>query len=157
MGPWLYKLHWVTNSGTPEWLSTWGSGDSPILYCLKGEVHPKNDNFASRSVQGLSRMVKVRGACDKPLWIYKWLNNCAAPAPDSDDVLVVASLAYPAHKNTSSSTTKMSSLSGAGRRNYSITYISKSGLSHAPRTFTIRLRPRTLQYMKISFLGELPL
>ena len=27
----------------------------------------------------LSRMVKVRGACDKPFWIYKRLNNCAAP------------------------------------------------------------------------------
>ena len=37
----------------------------------------------------LSRMVKVRGACDKPFWIYKLLNNCAAPAPDSGDVLVI--------------------------------------------------------------------
>ena len=37
----------------------------------------------------LSRMLKVRGACDKLFWIYKRLNNCAAPTPDSDDVLVV--------------------------------------------------------------------
>ena len=28
-----------------------------------------------------SRMVKVRGACDKPCWTYKRLNNCATPAP----------------------------------------------------------------------------
>ena len=34
-------------------------------------------------------MVKVRGAYNKPFWIYKRLNNCAAPAPASDDVLVV--------------------------------------------------------------------
>ena len=62
----------------------------------------------------LSQMVKVRGACDEPFWIYKRQNNCAAPAPDCDDVLVVASLACPAHKNASSSTTKTSSLFGAG-------------------------------------------
>ena len=37
----------------------------------------------------LSRMVKVRGACDKPFWIYKRLDNCVAPAPGSDDVLVL--------------------------------------------------------------------
>ena len=95
--------------------------------------------------------MKVRGACDKPLWIYKRLNNCAAPVLDSDDVLVVASLAYPAQKDASSSTTKTSSLSsgggggggGGGRRNYLIACISKlayrmhlgpSPFDSAPRT-----------------------
>ena len=53
----------------------------------------------------LSRMVKVRDACDNPFRIYKRLNYCAAPIPDSDHVLVVASLACHAHKNGSSSTT----------------------------------------------------
>ena len=33
--------------------------------------------------------MKVRGAYDTPFWIYKRLNNCAAPAPASDDLLVV--------------------------------------------------------------------
>ena len=33
--------------------------------------------------------MKVRGACDKPFWIYNRVNNCAAPTPDSDDVLDV--------------------------------------------------------------------
>ena len=28
-------------------------------------------------------------ACGKSFWIYKRLNNCAAPAPEKDDVLVV--------------------------------------------------------------------
>ena len=37
----------------------------------------------------LSRMVKVRGACDKPLWIHERWNNCAVPALDSDDVFAV--------------------------------------------------------------------
>ena len=32
--------------------------------------------------------MKVRGACDKPFWIYKRLNNYAAPRR-SDDGLVV--------------------------------------------------------------------
>ena len=32
--------------------------------------------------------MKVRGAYDTPFWIYKRLNNCAAPAPASDDLLV---------------------------------------------------------------------
>ena len=36
----------------------------------------------------LSRMVKVWGAWDTPFWIYKRLNNCAAPHRASDDVLV---------------------------------------------------------------------
>ena len=38
--------------------------------------------------------MKVRGACDKPFWIYRRLNNCAAPVPDSDDVLVVEEEAF---------------------------------------------------------------
>ena len=37
-------------------------------------------------------MVKVRGACDKLVWIYKRLNQLWHPAPESDDVLVVEEL-----------------------------------------------------------------
>ena len=101
--------------------------------------------------------MKVRGAYDKPFWIYKRLNNCAAPAPDSDDVLVVASLACPAHKNTFSSTTKTSSLAGAGRRNYSIAYISKTAYRMHLGPSPFDSATRTLRDMKLSFLGELPL
>ena len=38
--------------------------------------------------------MKVRGACNKPFRIYKRLSNCAAPAPDADDVLVVEEEAF---------------------------------------------------------------
>ena len=54
----------------------------------------------------------VRGACGKSFWIYKRLNNCAAPAPDSDDVLVVEVFSCAGHAKEA--TTKTSSLSGAG-------------------------------------------
>ena len=85
-------------------------------FFIKGEVHGDTQKMITSYIVvfgALSRMVKVRGAYDKRFWIYKRLNNCAAPAPASDDVLVVTSLACPAHKNTSSSTTKTSSLAGA--------------------------------------------
>ena len=39
-------------------------------------------------------MAKVRGACNKLFRIYKQLNNCAAPVPDSDDILVVEEEAF---------------------------------------------------------------
>ena len=54
---------------------------------LKGEVHSKMVTSHLVVFGALSRMVKVRGAYDKPFWRYK-LNNCAAPAPAGDDVLV---------------------------------------------------------------------
>ena len=101
--------------------------------------------------------MKVRGACNKPFWIYKRLNNCAAPAPDSDDVLVIASLACLAHKNASSSTTKTSSLAGAGRRNYSIAYISKTAYRMHLGPSPFDSVPRTLRDMRLSFFGELAL
>ena len=49
---------------------------------FKGEVHPKR-NISYLVVFGvLSRVVKVRGACDRPFldiqYMYKRLNNCAA-------------------------------------------------------------------------------
>ena len=56
---------------------------------IKGGVHPKMITSYIVVFGALSRLVKVRSACDKPFWIYQRLNNCAAPAPDSDDVLVV--------------------------------------------------------------------
>ena len=104
----------------------------------------------------LSRIVKFRGACDKPFRIYKWLNSCATPAPDSDDVLVVASLACPAHKIASSSTTKTSSLSSAGAaQSFNRLYI-QNGLSHAPRTFTIWLSATNTTRYELSLLVNFP-
>ena len=124
---------------------------------FKGEVHPKIITSYLVVFMALSRMVKVRSACDKPFWIYKRLDNCAAPAPASDDVLVVASLACPAHENTSSSTTKTSSLASVGRHNCSIAYISKTAYRMHLGPSPFDSAPQTLQYMKLSFLGELPL
>ena len=104
--------------------------------------------------------MKVRGACDNPFGIYKRLNNCAAPAPGSDDVLVVASLACPTHKNASSSTTKTSSLSGArgggGGGNYSIADISKSAFRMHLGPSPFNSAPRTLRDMKLSFWMNFP-
>ena len=87
---------------------------------VKGEAHPKMITSYLVVFGALSRMVKARGACVKPFWIYKRLNNCAAPAPNSDDVLVVASLACPAHKNASSLPPKLHHCPARGQRNYSI-------------------------------------
>ena len=58
--------------------------------------------------------MKVRGACDKPFWIYKRLNTCAALPPDSDDVLVVEEEAILCAGHAKEATTKTSSLSGVG-------------------------------------------
>ena len=128
-----------------------------LVYCIKGEVHSKMLASYFLVFGALSRMLKVRGACGKPFWINKQLNNCAAPAPDSDDVLVVAPLACPAHKNVSSSTTKTSALSGAGgggggvAQLFNRVYI-QNGFSHAPRTFTVRFStPNTTSYEVIIF------
>ena len=89
--------------------------------------------------------MKVRGAYDKPFWIYKRLNNCAAPAPASDDVLAVEEEVFLCAGHAKEATTKTSSLSGAGggggggaAQLFNHLYI-QNGLSHAPRTFTIRL------------------
>ena len=128
------------------------------LLMLKGEVHPKMITSYLVVFGALSRMVKVQGACDKPFWICKRLNNCAAPAPASDDVLVVASLACPAHKNTSSSSTKTSSMAGAGAAQLFNRLYIQNGLSHAPRTFTIRhSAPNTTRYEVIIFGWTSPL
>ena len=61
---------------------------------IKGEVHPKMITSNLVVFRALSRMVKVRGACEKPFRIYERLNNCTAPAPDCDDVLVVEEEAF---------------------------------------------------------------
>ena len=103
----------------------------------------------------LSRMVKVRGAYNKPFWIYERLNNCAALAPASYDVLVVASLACPAHKTLPPLPLKRHHWPARGRRNYTIAYISKTTyrMDLGPSPFDST--PRTLRDMKLSFLGEL--
>ena len=49
------------------------------IILLKGEVHPKM-KVSYRVVFGaLSRMVKVRGACEKPFWVYARLNKLRRP------------------------------------------------------------------------------
>ena len=90
------------------------SFEQGIMVCAKGEVYPKMITSYLVVFGALSRMVKVRGACVFG-YNYKRLNSCIAPTSDSDDTLVVDSLACAAHKNTSSSTTKTSLLSGARR------------------------------------------
>ena len=123
---------------------------------LKGEVHPTMITSYLVVFGELSRMVKVRGGRDKPFWIYKRLNNCAAPAPDSDDVLVVEEEAFLCVGHAKEATTKTSSLSGAGRRNYSIAYISKTAyrMHLGPSPFVSA--PQTLQDMKLSFWVNFP-
>ena len=51
-------------------------------------------------------MVKARGACTKPFWTYERLNNCAAPAPDSDDVLAAEAEAFLCVGHAKKATTK---------------------------------------------------
>ena len=99
-----------------------------------------------------SRMVKVRGACDRPFRIYERLNNCAAPAPDSDDVLVVEEEAFLCAGHAKEATTKTSSLSVTrAAQLFNRLYI-QNGLSHAPRTFNIRLSAlNTTRYEVIIF------
>ena len=84
--------------------------------------------------------------------------------PDSDDVLVIEEEAILCEGHAKEATIKTSSLSGAGGGgggglNYSIASISKTAyrmhmhLGHSP----FDSAPRTLQDMKLSFSGELPL
>ena len=70
---------------------------------------PKNDNFISRSVRGAeSKDEGPRCMRCTVLDIYKRLNNCAAPAPDSDDILVVEEEAFLCVVHTKEVTTKTS-------------------------------------------------
>ena len=102
-------------------------------------------------------MVTVRGACDKLFWIYKWLNNRAAPRWASDDVLVVEDAASYILCDNYHKT--VMTCSGWGQRYYSIAYLIiyiyiLHDLLHAPRTFAIRLSaPNTTRY-EVSFSGE---
>ena len=56
------------------------------FYC-KGEVHPKMKVSYLVEFGTLSRMVKVRGACDEPFWVYKQCNQLRRAA--HDDILVI--------------------------------------------------------------------
>ena len=98
-------------------------------------------------------MVKVLGACDKPFWIYKRLNSCAAPAPDSDDVLVVEEEVFYVQGMPRKLPLKRPPCPAQGQRNYSIAYISKtaSRMHLGPSPFDSA--PRTLRGVKLSFLG----
>ena len=42
---------------------------SELSLVIKGEVHPKVNVLYLVVLGVLSRMVKVRGACDKPFWL----------------------------------------------------------------------------------------
>ena len=46
---------------------------------FKGEVHTKMKVSYLVVFGALSRMVKVRGACDKPLWVCKRLSKLRRP------------------------------------------------------------------------------
>ena len=105
----------------------------------------------------LSRMVKVRGAYDKPFWIYKRLNNCAAPAPASDGVLVVEEEVFLCAGHGKEATTKTSSLAGAGVAQLFNRLYNPKRLIVCTSDLHHSTRPRTLRDMKLSFLGELPL
>ena len=121
---------------------------------IEGEVHPKMITSNLVVFRALSRMVKVRGACDKPFRIYERLNNCTAPAPDCDDVLVVEEEAFLCAGHTKVAATKTSSLSGAGRRNKSLIYPTR----HIACTSDLHhLTQHPEHYEMRSFLGELPL
>ena len=65
-----------------------------FVQLVKVEVHPKIKKSCLIVFKALSRMVKVRGPCDKPFWINKQVNNHEAPAPDSDHVLLVEKKAF---------------------------------------------------------------
>ena len=121
---------------------------------FNGEVHPKMITSNLVVFKALSRMVKVRGACDKPFWIYiyKRLNTCAAPVLDSDGTLVVEEEVVLCAGYAKEASTKTSSQSGAGAAQlFNCLYV-RNGLSHAPRTFTIRLSaPNTTRYEVIIF------
>ena len=97
-----------------------------------------------------SRMVKVRGACDKPFWIYKRLNNCAAPAPGSDDVLVVKEEVFLCAGHAKEATTETVRCGAAQLFNH--LYI-QNGLSHAPRTFIIRLSTPNTTRLEVIIFG----
>ena len=57
----------------------WPSDGSQPFVLRGKEVPPKMITSYLVVFGPLSRMVNVRGACDKPSWIYKQLNNSAAP------------------------------------------------------------------------------
>ena len=121
-------------------------------FCIKGEVHPKKIPSCPVVFGALSRMVKVRGAYDKPFWIYKQLNNYAAPALASDDVLVEEEEVSLCAEHAKEATTKTSSLAGVGAAQLFNRLYIQNGSSHAPRTFTVRLSaPNTTRYEVIIF------
>ena len=87
---------------------------SPADKKIKGEVHPKMKISYLVVFGALCRMVKVRGAFDKPFWIYKRLNTCAPPPPPRD-VLVVEEEMFLCAGHAKEATTKTSSVSDSTR------------------------------------------
>ena len=71
--------------------------------------------------------------------------------------LVVEEGAFLCAGHAKEATTRTSSLSGAGRNNYSIAYISKTAYRMHLGPLPFNSAPQTLRDRKLSFLGELPL
>ena len=111
---------------------------------LKGEVHPNMDISHIIVFGALRQMVKIRGACDKLFWIYMRLNNCAAPVPGSGSVLVVEEEVFLCVGHAMAATTKT--------QLFNRLYI-QNGLSHTPRTFTIRLSALTTTRYEVFIFG----
>ena len=114
----------------------------------KGAVLPKMEISYLVVFGTLSRVMTVWGACDKPFWLYTRLNqSCRPPGRESDDVLVVIAETLEVGCDVTA-TTKTSSLSPAwGQRNWFNRLYIQNGLSHAPRTFTVRLSaPSAMRY-----------
>ena len=127
------------------------------LMSLKGKFTQKMITSYLIVFGALSRMVKVRGACDKPLWIYERLNNCTAPTLDSDDVLVVEEEAFYVRGMPRKLLLNCHHCLAWGRRNYSTAYISKTAYRMHLGPSPFNSAPQTLRDMKLSFLGEHPL
>ena len=51
----------------------------PLHILFKGEVHPKMKVSYLVVFGALSRMVKVRVACNKPFWVYMQINKLRRP------------------------------------------------------------------------------
>ena len=121
------------------------------VFVVKGDVHPKMKISYLLVFGALSRMLNVRGACHKPVSIYKGLNMCVTPAPGywwhfSGGGCSI--LCYSHHQIITFPAWEL--------RSYSIAYTGISetayGTHLGPSPF--EAAPQVLWDMKFSFLGE---